>query len=488
MMTNVRNQVGSKEIRDNILELIGFVRPDNVFGAQLYDKCMDNEMENAKIHTAGAQAFKREYNMSVDDFEALAVHCKDFGNTPKQCRKDTCTVKTHPKYRSIDGRGNNLKNPEWGASGTPFSRFASKNYEDGIYSIKKSVTGEDLPNPRLLVVELLMKAGRSPPPPISYNIDALLIILFATHDLHYQVPVQPKSTDKEIQCCSEDRREKLPRTLSNSACLPIEVSSDDPFYKNGNVGCLNMVRSQLGKYSHDVQAGEIVNQATAYLDLSLIYGNHESETKQVRLYKSGKLRMGKNNVLPVGPNGEYLKSMNRFILTPLASIWPALFSRNHNHLAERLADLNPHWKDEILFQEARRINIANFQFNLITAKSIEKVFGRPINANYSELRNVGTFLEFSFTYRGAHYYLPSDMLFLDENYNETLRVPHSDAIGRIDLLENHFDDALRGVANQAANVGPYSDEVLKIELKVSSHFLKISNYKTIRNRPLRQSH
>lgn len=56
----------------------------------------------------------------------------------KEVKKSTTW---HFKYRSIDGRGNNLKNPEWGASDTPFSRFGLKNYEDGIYPIKKSVTG-----------------------------------------------------------------------------------------------------------------------------------------------------------------------------------------------------------------------------------------------------------------------------------------------------------------------------------------------------------
>lgn len=460
-MRNVTNYVESKENWNSILEKFGFVTSNSVFGVPAYyDKCVDVQVKNAKIHTVGAQTFKKEYDMSVEDYESLAVQCNDFGSVPKQCMKGLKrTPEVNNKYRSIDGRENNLKNPDWGAAGTPFSRFGSRNYEDGVYAIKKSVTGSDLPNARLLVQDVLTKAVRSPPPPLTYNVLALLVILFATHDLHYQVPIQPKHADKEILCCSHDGHRRLPPNLSNSACLPIEISKDDSFYQNGKIGCLNMVRSQIGEYSDDVQAGQILNQATAYLDLSLIYGNHESELKQVRLYKGGQLRLGKNKLLPADSNGKYLPSMNRFVAIPIASIWPALFARNHNHLAERLATLNAHWTDEIIFQEARRINIANFQYNLITAKSIERVFNRPVNESYSDVRNAGTYLEFAYVYRGGHYYVPSDMLFQDGNYTQTKQIRQSDTIGQIHLLENDFDDAFRGVANQPVNIGPFSDEV-----------------------------
>ena len=38
-----------------------------------------------------------------------------------------------------------------------------------------------------------------------------------------------------------------------------------------------------------------------------------------------------------------------------------VFQRQHNRLATQLAELNPNWDDERLYQEARRILIAQMQ-------------------------------------------------------------------------------------------------------------------------------
>jgi peroxidase len=46
---------------------------------------------------------------------------------------------------------------------------------------------------------------------------------------------------------------------------------------------------------------------------------------------------------------------------PQLTVFQILQFREHNRLAEGLARLNPHWDDERLYQEARKIAIAEHQ-------------------------------------------------------------------------------------------------------------------------------
>ncbi|KAG4071223.1 hypothetical protein HA402_008958 [Bradysia odoriphaga] len=371
-ITTITDLIASRAEHELDLERAGFVESDDVFGAAPdFDRCTAINLKNAELHTIAAQFFKSELSMPLDQFQLLTERCQKFVSSA--CTKIFNAEKTKlSKYRSINGRGNNLENPEWGVSGIPFLRFGSKNYEDNVYSIKRSVAGLELPNARKIVQEILSKAAIYPRPEFVYNTMPLLAALFITHDVHYQVPSQPNNPSDEYRCCSKNGEYVLPSSFSNVACLPIEISRNDSFYKHGNIGCLNMVRSQVAEIANQVQPGEILNLATSFMDLSLIYGNRDSELTPIRSYKSGMFRMGRNGLLPVDKNGQYIKPMKRFTDVPLACIWPSLLSRNHNHMAKRLAKLNPHWSDEVLFQEARRINIANLNYNFVGSGLVDR--------------------------------------------------------------------------------------------------------------------
>lgn len=139
---------------------------------------------------------------------------------------------------------------------------------------------------------------------------------------------------------------------------------------------------------------EKMTKVTAFLDLSSIYGNSLEEAIKIRAYKGGMLKMKHRNnrwFLPItgNTNGEcplatneycyniadgwvenFISSMLSFISspsfsrnqeTPTVAVIHTIFVREHNRLAHIIGQLNPHFSDERIFQEARKINIAQYQ-------------------------------------------------------------------------------------------------------------------------------
>jgi peroxidase len=62
--------------------------------------------------------------------------------SPPQCIKS--------RYRTLDGTCNNQQNPLWGSANMRYGRLLTPKYGDGIMSPTTSITGQELPNSRLI--------------------------------------------------------------------------------------------------------------------------------------------------------------------------------------------------------------------------------------------------------------------------------------------------------------------------------------------------
>lgn len=47
-----------------------------------------------------------------------------------------------------------------------------------------------------------------------------------------------------MRCCSKCYQTALDPAQINPNCIPVTVPTDDPFYRQSNIGCLNFIRSQ----------------------------------------------------------------------------------------------------------------------------------------------------------------------------------------------------------------------------------------------------
>ena len=120
---------------------------------------------------------------------------------------------------------------------------------------------------------------------------------------------------------------------------------------------------------------EQLNQVTAFVDASHTYGSDVCESRKLRSFIGGRLNVTKHpirgkDLLPQISEHAECKSPSGVCFTggdTRASEQPGLtaihtvFMREHNRIVGEMAQINPHWNDEQLFQNARRIMSAMMQ-------------------------------------------------------------------------------------------------------------------------------
>ncbi|XP_076051646.1 salivary peroxidase/catechol oxidase-like [Oratosquilla oratoria] len=275
------------------------------------------------------------------------------------------------KYRTITGVCNNLRNTMYGSSNTAFQRVLPPKYKDGISAIRDtSVNGSPLQSPRVIASTVLVDFDQ---PNQAYTLSVMQWAQFMDHDITH-APFESLENGEGVECC-ENGREIAPE-LRHPECAPIFIPPTDQFYATRGQSCMNFVRSMTAP-NQQCTFGfrEQVNQLTHWIDGSNIYGSTPEEFEGVRgtRPRDGLLRTSGNNFLPENPvevgdcqasqRGArcFIAGDSRVNEQPGLTAMHVVWLREHNRIARIMKQLHPRWNDQQLFEETRRIVIAEYQ-------------------------------------------------------------------------------------------------------------------------------
>lgn len=243
--------------------------------------------------------------------------------------------------------------------------------------------------------------------------------------LDHDISLSPEHEAKE-SCCAQQERNT---TTKDPECFEINIPLDDPFYSGVGQTCIDLTRSEphcSSGWPPSIER-EQQNVLTSFLDASNVYGSETDKNKRIRNMKRGRLNVVTEHDLlpeekfqgcsvPIAGDDRAMENPN------LGSIH-ALFVREHNRICDELWGLidwtqygNPECDndmcDELLYQNARRILIAEWQ-NIVYSEWLPLILGNTridnfnlnLNANSSYNSKVDPSILVSFStaaFRFAH--------------------------------------------------------------------------------------
>ncbi|KAJ8880166.1 hypothetical protein PR048_016632 [Dryococelus australis] len=380
------------------------------------------------------------------------------------------------KFRSVDGACNNPSQQSWGKALTGYQRLIFPHYGDGIQEPRRPVHGRALPSARK-VTTLVTKEGDDLDS--SKTLAVMQWAQFVEHDLVFTPASKMVTTGDSIMCCRQDGSHLPPRYIHPS-CLPISIPNNDPFYAQSRVQCMNYVRS-VSAFRSDCSFGpaEQLNQATHFLDGSVLYGSTADQAQALRTYVKGKLRSQFQNgqmFLPLSdkptqycqlsnPGTCYKAGDVRVNIQPDLVVMHTVWLREHNRVVAQLAELNPHWDDETLYQEARRVVVAELQhitysewLPTVVGDDYAKKMGLQISRSDFSMKydeNVNPTVSNSFAtaaIRFLYSMMDGDLRLYDEGREANQSVPLVTHFNKPQIVEesDKLASLIRGLATQSA--------------------------------------
>lgn len=254
-------------------------------------------------------------------------------------------------YRLISGMYNNLDNPSWGAAHTDLLQFTTIGFSDGY----GSVGGQNRPNPREVSNSLFSQSG----------------VLNDNFGLSDFVWAWGQFLDHDIGL-----------TTDGEEPLIIEVPAGDPHFDPFGTGevVIPMHRNAIapGSGTGINNPRRYVNEITAFIDGSGVYGSDLPRADWLRTFSEGKLKVSVGNRLPynttsgeftdpIDPDAPHMENPTgiseiisvagdpRAGENPLLESLHIIFVREHNRQCDLILKDHPDWTDEEVYQHARKI-------------------------------------------------------------------------------------------------------------------------------------
>lgn len=354
-------------------------------------------------------------------------------------------------YRSIDGTGNNVAHPTWGAANTPMLRLFPAAYENGYSTPTGAST---LPSARAASLLACQEGFPDlPARPLAHTV--MQWGQFITHDLGFKNTQEPADP------------------------FPVPVPSWDTFFDPQGTGTktLPFFRSKFDPATGTGPGNprQQMSFVSSFIDCNTVYGSTPSRVAALRTFVDGKLLTQSHPTGDLLPLNTVLEPMD---VSPFGSSNPAdlmlagdnrantqvlllsvhtIWVREHNRQCDLLKAANPAWNDEKIYQEARKRVIALNQvitFNEYLPAILGE-FAIPAYTGYKPTVNPTVSNEFSHAaFRFAHSQTTTLMQRLNEDGTSipqgTLRMRDQFFLPQLLLTDGGIEPLLRGMAFQPA--------------------------------------
>jgi peroxidase len=320
-------------------------------------------------------------------------------------------------YRPIDEVGNNVANPTWGTAGTDLTRLTPAAYADGVSS-------PSLPHdPSARLISNIVNNQADPANPAE-NV----------------ATVNQQSLSDFAYSFGQFIDHDLDLTQDNGASDPIAVPVGDPIGGATDAPlAFNLSQTDPATGTSTSNPTQDVNSITSYLDLSQVYGSDVATDNALRTFSGGLMKTSPGGLPPLDnltyftaaqlavinaaeggmANAGSLPESEMFVTGDTRgnenvelTVLQALFLDNHNRIATELHKENPSWSDEQLFQEARKLNIAQYQ-SIVYNEFLPAVLGPnalPAYKGYNSTVDPAISNEFStVAFRFGHSLLSGDI-------------------------------------------------------------------------------